>query len=198
MQHRQAKGMQAALRLLKKSARMREGVLAPDGGRAARAAAALLEAILEAAPQAASEAFCDEGGFVTVRCCVACAHSAEPQGLQAWPPNTQVSLACVPLGEPCGDRDVHRLLFEGDSRVQVAEAALCVLSTLLLKTKMRADTKRMLCHAVVASQLHQALLAFLRTSPRSSGACKVLSWYPSLSVEPVEFAAIHSFRMPLC
>ena len=98
MQHRQAKGMQAALRLLEKSVRMREGVLAPDGGRAARAAAALLEAVLEAAPQAASEAFCDESGFLTVCCCVACAHSAEPQGLQAWPQNTQVSLACVPLG----------------------------------------------------------------------------------------------------
>ena len=98
MQHRQAKGMQAALRLFEKSARMREGVLAPDGGRAARAAAALLEAVLEAAPQAASEAFCDEGGFLTVRCCVACAHSAEPKGLQAWPPNSEVSLACVPLG----------------------------------------------------------------------------------------------------
>ena len=106
-------------------------------------------------------------------------------------------LACLSV-LTCSDQDVHRLLFEGDSRVQVAEAALCVLSILLLKTKMRADTKRMLCHAVVASQLHQALLAFLRTSPRSSGACKVLSWYPSLSVEPVEFAAIHSCRMPLC
>ena len=38
---------------------------------------------------------------------------------------------------------------------------------------------------------------FLRTSPRSSGACKVHSWCPSFSVEPVEFAAMQSCRMPV-
>ena len=97
MQHRQAKGVQAALRLLEKSARMREGMLAPTGGPAARSAAALLEAVLEAAPQAASEAFCDEGGLLTVRSCVARAHLAEPQGLQAWPSNTDAAPVCAPL-----------------------------------------------------------------------------------------------------
>ena len=86
--------MQAALRLLEKSVRMREDVLALNGGPTARSAAALLEAVLEAAPQAASEAFCDEGGFLTVRSCVACAHSAEPQGLQAWPSHTEVAPVC--------------------------------------------------------------------------------------------------------
>ena len=120
-----------------------------------------------------------------------------PKGCRHGPPTQKcLLLACLPV-LACGDRDVHRLLFERDSCVQVAEAALCVLSTLLLTTKMRADTKRMLCHAVVVSQLHQALLAFLRTSPRSSGACKVHSWYPSLGVEPVEFAAMQGCRLHL-
>ncbi len=98
-----------------------------------------------------------------------------PKGCRHGPQIQKCLLLACLLVLTCGDRDVHRLLFEGDLCVQVAEAALCVLSTLLLKTKMRADTKRMLCHAVVASQLHQALLVFLRTSPRSSGACKVHS-----------------------
>ena len=97
MHYRQAKGVQAALRLLEKSTRMREDMLALNGGPTAQSAAAILEAVLEAAPQAASEAFCNEGGFLTVRSCVAYAHSAEPQGLQAWPSHTKVAPVCAAL-----------------------------------------------------------------------------------------------------
>lgn len=58
-------------------------------------------------------------------------------------------------------------------QLQVAEAALCVLHALLIRIRVRADTKRMLCHAVVTSDLHQPLLSLMHIHPKSMGSSKV-------------------------
>ena len=63
-----------------------------------------------------------------------------------------------------------------DLHMQVAEAALCVLHTLLTEDQGPQQTrKRVLCHAVVAADLHQPLLALLHTHPTSMGSSTVPS-----------------------
>ena len=57
--------------------------------------------------------------------------------------------------------------------MQVAEAALCVLHTLLIRIRVRVDTKRVLCQAVVAADLHQPLLTLLHIHPTSIDSSKV-------------------------
>lgn len=58
--------------------------------------------------------------------------------------------------------------------VQVAEAALCVLHAILIRIRLWADMKRMLCHAVIAADLHQPLLALMHIHPKSLASCKVM------------------------
>ena len=70
---RQARGMQAAVYLLGNSTCLHGGGVASDGPFTARAAAALLEAVLGAAPQSACQAFYDESGLLTIRMCTTCA-----------------------------------------------------------------------------------------------------------------------------
>ena len=62
--------------------------------------------------------------------------------------------------------------------MQVAEAALCVLHALLIRIRLRADMKRILCHAVVAADLHQPLLALMHIHPKSLGSSKVMWCLP--------------------
>ena len=64
--------MQAAVYLLGNSRCLHGGSVASDGPFTARAAAALLEAVLDAAPHSASQAFYDESGLLTIRMCTAC------------------------------------------------------------------------------------------------------------------------------
>ena len=66
--------------------------------------------------------------------------------------------------------------------LQVAEAAVCVLHALLVRVRVRADTKRVLCHAVIAADLHQPLLALLHAHPTCVGSSKVPPLPASLSV----------------
>ena len=66
--------------------------------------------------------------------------------------------------------------------LQVAEAALCVLHALLMRIRVRADTKRVLCHAVIAADLHQPLLALLHIHPTSMGSSKVPLLSPCASL----------------
>ncbi|CAL5230097.1 g13555 [Coccomyxa viridis] len=141
----EARGMQAAVYLLGNSACQHSRSMASDGLSTARAAAALLEAVLDAAPQSASQAFHDAGGLLTVRMCITCAK----------------------LGKP------HEL--------EVAEAALCVLHALLVRIRLRADTKRVLCHAVIAADLHQPLLALLHIHPTSMGSSKAVECLAALA-----------------
>ena len=54
-----------------------------------------------------------------------------------------------------------------------------MLHALLVRIGVRADTKRVLCHAVIASDLHQPLLALLHVHPTSMGSLKVI-WPPGL------------------
>lgn len=65
--------MQAAVYLLGNSTCLQNRGGATDALSTARAAAALLEAILDAAPQSASQALHDEGGLLTIRMCITCA-----------------------------------------------------------------------------------------------------------------------------
>ena len=64
--------MQAAVYLLGNSACLHSRSRASDGHATARAAAALLEAVLDAAPQSASQAFHNESGLLTIRMCITC------------------------------------------------------------------------------------------------------------------------------
>ena len=80
--HREARGMQAAVYLLGKSTCQPSRSMAPDGLSTAPAAAALLEAVLDAAPQSASQAFNDEGGFLTIRMCITFAKPGKPHELE--------------------------------------------------------------------------------------------------------------------
>ena len=82
--------MQAAVYLLGNSACLHSRSRASDGRATARAAAALLEAVLDAAPQSASQAFYDESGLLTIRMCITCgklgtAHELEVCHLHAPP-----------------------------------------------------------------------------------------------------------------
>lgn len=74
--------MQAAVYLLGKSTCQHSRSMAPDGLLIACAATALLEAVLDAAPQSASQAFYDEGGFLTIRMCITCAKFGNPHELE--------------------------------------------------------------------------------------------------------------------
>ena len=48
--------------------------------------------------------------------------------------------------------------------------------------RVRADTKRVLCHAVIAADLHQPLLALLHIHPTSMGSSKVPLLSPCASL----------------
>ena len=54
-----------------------------------------------------------------------------------------------------------------------------MLHALLVRIVLRADTKRVLCHAVIASDLHQPLLSLLHIHPASMGSSQVIR-LPSL------------------
>ena len=65
-------------------------------------------------------------------------------------------------------------------RLQVAEAALCVLHALLTRIRVRADTKRMLCHAVLAADVHQPLVSLMHIHPKPNGSSSKVSFLPCL------------------
>lgn len=73
--------MDAAVFLLKSTCQNSRS-MASDGPSTARAAAALLEAVLDAAPQSASLAFHDTDGLAAVRVCVTCANPGKPHELE--------------------------------------------------------------------------------------------------------------------
>ncbi len=74
--------MQAAVYLLGNSTSPHSRSMASDGLSTAHAAAALIEAVLDAAPQSASLAFHDAGGLLTVRMCITCAKLGKPHELE--------------------------------------------------------------------------------------------------------------------
>ena len=74
--------MQAAVYLLGSSTCLQSRIVASDAPSTARAAAALLEAVLDAAPQPASQALCDESGLLTIRMCIACAKPGKAHELE--------------------------------------------------------------------------------------------------------------------
>lgn len=82
---RQASGMQAAVNMLGCSACLHGDTVAPDAAAHARSAAVLLVAVLEAAPQPASQAFFTENGFLTVRMCITCAQLGGSTELKVCP-----------------------------------------------------------------------------------------------------------------
>lgn len=74
--------MQAAVYLLGNSTCLHGRSVASDALCTARAAAALLEAVLDAAPQSASQALYDESGLLTIRMCITCAKLGKAHELE--------------------------------------------------------------------------------------------------------------------
>ena len=93
---RQARGMQAAVYLLGNSTCLHGGSVASDGPFTARAAAALLEAVLDAAPHPACQAFYDESGLLIIRMCTTCAELGGVHELEVcYPPKPWPSACCA-------------------------------------------------------------------------------------------------------